>query len=194
MAAWRRVEDGFFRALEALLVLLLLAMVVMVFGNVVLRWQSDAALALGLTPPLPGGIDVSEELSRFAFVWLTFVGAVVVARQNAHLGVDALVQKFGPRGRLVCMVLSDLIVLGCCALFFWGTWKQAPVNASNIAPVTGISTLWVFGVGLFCALGIGLMTLARLVRALTGRLAPGEVDAFAGELPPETQALKALSE
>ncbi len=38
-------------------------------------------------------------MSRFFFVWLTFIGAVVVMREHAHLGVDALVRVLGPRGR-----------------------------------------------------------------------------------------------
>jgi TRAP-type transport system small permease protein len=164
----RRLEGGFFKALEALLVALLAAMVVMVFGNVMMRWF------------LNDGIQISEEMSRFCFVWLTFIGAVVVARENAHLGVDALVRALGPRGRLVCLVLSDLLVLLCCAVFFWGTWRQAPVNYSNIAPVSGMNTLLVFGVGFFTAAGIGIMTATRLWRALAGRLQPGELDAFAG--------------
>jgi TRAP-type C4-dicarboxylate transport system permease small subunit len=167
----RAIEAYFFRALELLLVLLLAGMVVMVFGNVMLRWFANS------------GILISEEMSRFFFVWLTFVGSVVVMRENAHLGVDALVGALGDRGRLVCMILSDLLVLGCCALFFWGTWLQAPLNYTNLAPVSGINMLWVFGVGFFCAGGIGVMTLMRLVRALTGRLAPGELARFAGEYP-----------
>lgn len=170
MTLWQRLEARFFRALEILLVALLAAMVVMVFGNVIMRWVFN------------DGILISEEMSRFAFVWLTFIGAVVVMRENAHLGVDALVRALGPRGRLVCMVLSDALVLACCALLFWGTWKQAPQNYTNIAPVSGVNMLWVFGIGLFTAVGIGIMVAARLVRALTGRLAPGELDAFAGEL------------
>jgi TRAP-type C4-dicarboxylate transport system permease small subunit len=127
-------------------------------------------------------------MSRFFFVWLTFIGAVVVMREHAHLGVDALVRVLGPRGRWVCMVLSDILVLGCCVLFFWGTWRQAPLNYTNIAPVTGINMLWVFGVGLFTSVGIGLMVAARLVRALTGRLRPGELDLFAGEMSDEATA------
>ncbi len=172
----KTIEDGFFRALEHLLVLLLVAMVIMVFGNVMLRWLAD------------DGIQISEEMSRFFFVWLTFIGAVVVARENAHLGVDALVRSLGPRGRLVCMVLSDLLVLLCCCVFFWGTWKQAPLNATNVAPVSGLNTLWVFGVGFFTSLGIGMMTLLRLLRAATGRLRTGELDAFAGTMSDEDLA------
>ncbi len=38
------LERMFFRALEALLVVLLAGMVVMVFGNVMLRWFADSGL------------------------------------------------------------------------------------------------------------------------------------------------------
>lgn len=165
----QRLENGFFKALEALLVILLAAMVIMVFGNVMMRWF------------LNDGIQISEEMSRFCFVWLTFIGAVVVMRENAHLGVDALVSTFGDRGRLVCMVLSDLLVLLCCAVFFWGTWQQAPLNATNVSPVAGLNMLAVFGVGFFTSVGIGVMVLLRLIRALTGTLRPGELDMFAGQ-------------
>jgi TRAP-type transport system small permease protein len=172
----RRLEDIFFRGCEILLVALLAAMVVMVFGNVMMRWF------------LNDGIQISEEMSRFFFVWLTFIGAVVVARDNAHLGVDAFVGALGEGGRRICMILSDLLVLLCCAVFFWGTWKQAPLNATNVAPVSGMNMLLVFGVGFFTAGGIGLMTATRLWRALTGRLNPGELDAFAGKFSEEAVA------
>ncbi len=102
------VEKWLIRALEALLVALLASMVVMVFGNVVLRYLFNS------------GIDVSDELSRYFFVWLTYIGAVVVMRENGHLGVDTMVGKFGPRGRVACMVLSDIIVLACCLILLVG--------------------------------------------------------------------------
>jgi len=163
-----RLEAAFFRCLEILMVFLLAAMLAMVFGNVVLRWTVNS------------GIDVSEEMSRYFFVWLTFIGAVVVMREHLHLGVDALVGRLGRRGRLACMVASDALILFCCAVFFWGTWKQAAINASNVAPVTGISMLWVFGIGYFTSVAIGLMVLIRLVRALRGNVTDRELAVFAG--------------
>jgi len=150
--AFAAVEATFFRFLERLMVFLLTAMVLMVFVNVVLRWTVDS------------GLDISEEMSRYFFVWLTFIGAVVVMREHLHLGVDMLVGKFGRRGRLACMMTSDALILFCCAVFFWGTWKQAAINASNVAPVSGLSMLWVFGVGYFTSIAIGLMVLLRLAR------------------------------
>src|SRR3546814_1107785 len=158
-----------FSLLEALLVALLFGMVVMVFGNVVLRYGFNS------------GLTVSEELSRYFFVWLTFVGAVVTFHENAHLGVETLVRRFGRRGRLICMVLSDLVILLCCAVFFWGTWLQSSINATIVAPVTGISMLWIYGIGFFARAGIGLLVLWRLGRALSGRIDEAEIRAFVGE-------------
>ena len=161
-------EAKFFRWLEHTMFALLAGMVLMVFGNVVLRWTVDS------------GIDVSEEMSRFFFVWLTFIGAVVVMREHLHLGVDMLVGKFGRKGRLACMLLSDALILFCCAVFFWGTWRQSGINATNVAPVTGISMLWVFGVGYFTSVAIGMMVLMRILRAATGNVDDQELAAFAG--------------
>ena len=56
-------------------------MVVLVFGNVVLRYAFNT------------GITVSEEVSRWLFVWLTFLGAIVAMQEHGHLGVDMLVAR-----------------------------------------------------------------------------------------------------
>ena len=164
-----RGVEWLIRGLEALLVFLLAGMAIMVFGNVVLRYGFNS------------GIVFSEEMARYFFIWLTFIGAVVVFRENAHLGVETLVQRFGRTGRLVCLILSDLVILGCMAAFFWGTWKQHPINASMTAPVVGIHMSWIYGVGFFTSAGIGLMVVHRLFRAVTGTISDEEINGFAGE-------------
>ena len=177
----QRAADLFFRALELLLVVLLVCMVAMVFGNVVLRYGFNS------------GIVVSEEMSRYFFVWLTFIGAVVTFREGSHLGVESLVRTFGPAGRRICMIFTDVIILLCCAVLFWGTWKQAPINASMSAPVTGLPMLWVNGVAFFTSIGIAIIAAIRLIRALTGQLSEHELAAFAGETP-EAAAVRTRAE
>ena len=75
----RQDRRAYCKLLELLLVFLLAVMVVMVFGNVVLRYAFNS------------GITVSEELSRWAFVWMTFLGAIIALKDHGHLGTDALV-------------------------------------------------------------------------------------------------------
>ena len=67
------------RALEAVIAAMLAVMVVLVFGNVVLRYGFNS------------GITVSEEVSRWLFIWMTFLGAIVALREHGHLGVDMVV-------------------------------------------------------------------------------------------------------
>lgn len=159
----KRLCDSTFKVTEWILGLCLLSMVIMVFGNVVLRYVFNS------------GITISEEMSRFVFVWLTFIGAVVAMREGAHLGVDTLVSRLGRTGKLVCLVLSELLMLGCCFLFFWGTWLQHEVNATNIAPVTGLNMIWVYGMGYVTSAGIGMLILHKLWRIMTGQITDAEL-------------------
>ena len=74
------------RWINLLIALALAVMVAMVFGNVVLRYAFNS------------GIAISEEVSRWLFVWLTFMGAVVALREHGHLGTDVLVSRLPAGG------------------------------------------------------------------------------------------------
>ncbi|TCV72060.1 TRAP-type C4-dicarboxylate transport system permease small subunit [Neorhizobium sp. R1-B] len=165
----QKAIDLFYKFLEFLLIILLSGMALMVFVNVVLRYAFNS------------GLNISDEMSRYFFVWLTFIGAVVTFREYGHLGVETLVALFGRAGRIICMILSNLIIILCSAIFFWGTWNQLPINASMMAPVTGLSMAWVYGIGFFTGAGCTIIALERLVRLLTGRVTDDEISAFAGE-------------
>ena len=157
------VVDRVFKGIEAVLAALLLGMVLMVFGNVVLRYAFNS------------GIQVSEELSRFFFVWLTFIGAILAMRDGTHLGMDGFVTRLSRRGKLACLAASQTIVLACCAMLFWGTWQQHEVNATTKAPVTEISMIWVFGIGYLTSAAIGAHAVHALWRIARGGLRDDEL-------------------
>jgi len=165
----QKMMNGFFWLLSLLVVLLLTAMVLMVFANVLLRYGFNS------------GLLVSEELSRYCFVWLTFVGAVLTFHEHGHMGIETVVQRFGRRGRLVCMALANSIIVGCSALFFWGTVQQFEVNATMFAPVTGLSLVWVYGIGLFTGTGCFVIAAVRLVQVVLGRVSDADIARFAGD-------------
>jgi len=113
--------------LDSLTALFLAVMVVMVFGNVVLRYAFNS------------GIAVSEELSRWLFVWMTFIGAIVALKDHGHLGTDMLVARLSPMGRKICLVISQLLMLGITGMIFTGSLAQTKINLGVEAPVTGAS-------------------------------------------------------
>lgn len=159
----KKLNDLFFRLAEALLVLMLCAMVVMVFGNVVLRYGFNS------------GLDFSEELSRFFFIWITFLGAIVAMREKAHLGLDTLIRVLPSAGKKFCFGLSHLLMFGCCVLMFYGTWRQHHINATTMSPVTGLPMIWVYGVGYLASAAMGLIILGNLVKLATGRIAESDL-------------------
>jgi TRAP-type C4-dicarboxylate transport system permease small subunit len=153
----------FFKLLELLIVVCMVAMVIMVFGNVVLRYGFNS------------GIDVSDELSRYCFIWLTYIGAMVAMREKGHLGVDTLVKHMGLGGKKACLFLSEALMLGCNVLFFMGTWEMHALQVSNVSPVLGLSMIWVYGIGYVVGAIMGIMNLNVLYRLLTGQLREDEL-------------------
>ena len=155
-----RLIDGICRVLEAGIALLLAVMVVLVFGNVVLRYGFNS------------GITVSEEVSRWMFIWLTFLGAVIALKERGHLGVDMLVGKLPAWGKKVCLVVSQVLMLYIVVLLCKGSWDQAVINLDVTAPVTGASMAIVYAAGIvfsvvFLALAVGAFAIFDRATAAT---------------------------
>jgi TRAP-type transport system small permease protein len=159
----KKINDLFFKLAEVTLVIMLTAMVLMVFGNVVLRYLFN------------DGIISSEELSRFLFIWITFLGAIVAMRDNGHLGLDSVVRKLSLRGKKIAFAVSNLMMLGCCSLMFYGTYKQHGINATTRSPVTEIPMSVVYGVGYITSIAMGLMIIGKLVRLAKGEFNEGDL-------------------
>ena len=155
--------DLFFKLLEFLVVASLVAMVIMVFGNVVLRYGFNS------------GITVSEELSRYCFIWLTYIGAMIAMRERGHLGVDTLVKHLPVMGKKVCLFISEALMLFCNGLFILGTWEMHELQVTNVSPVVGISMIWIYGIGYVVGVVMALFNLSVLYRLFTGRLTEDEL-------------------
>jgi TRAP-type C4-dicarboxylate transport system permease small subunit len=158
-----RVVDLYFNALKFLVALFLAVMVVLVFGNVFLRYAFNT------------GITVSEELSRWLFVWMTFLGALVALREHAHLGVDTLVKRLPPLGKKICLVLSLLLMLYVTWLLLQGSWEQTLINLDVKAPATGLSTGLFYGVGLVFGVTAAFILLHQLYRVVAGKASDEEL-------------------
>jgi TRAP-type C4-dicarboxylate transport system permease small subunit len=159
----KKMIDSYGRLLEMLMALMLAVMVLLVFGNVVLRYAFDS------------GISVSEELSRWLFVWLTFLGGIVAVKDRAHLGTDMLVSRLPSWGKKLCLIAGQLLMLYITWLLFSGSWAQTLLNMNTEAPGSGLSMGLFYGVGVLFALSTSLLLLRELWLVLTGRLSDAEL-------------------
>jgi TRAP-type C4-dicarboxylate transport system permease small subunit len=159
--------DAFLRryckVLEVFIAACLVVMVLLVFGNVVLRYGFNS------------GITVSEEISRWLFVWLTFMGGVVALHDHAHLGTEMLVGRLGPAGKKACLVLGYGLMLLTCWLIFRGALEQTKINWDVSAPSSGFSMGWFYSVGLVFSVSSAVILLNDLLKLLSGRVADADL-------------------
>ena len=159
----QKMIDRYCHALSVLMAASLALMVVLVFTNVVLRYAFNS------------GITVSEELSRWLFVWLTFLGAIVALNEGAHLGTDTLVSRLSVRGKKTCLLLGHLLMLYICWLMFKGSLDQVKVNWETTSAAMETSMAFFYSCGMVFAVSGAVILLNHLWQLVTGQLTEEEL-------------------
>lgn len=138
-------------AIKFLMVVAMAVLCVLVFLNVVLRYGFNSNLIL------------TEEVARYIFVWMTFLGAILAFARSRHVNVDLVLRMLPNRPRLVVELLADAIILVCCYLIIRGCFELAALNTINHLPITGMPVSWLYIAGLPFGICIALLTLRNAV-------------------------------
>ncbi|MEO0936930.1 MAG: TRAP transporter small permease [Pseudomonadota bacterium] len=109
---------------ETAIALLLAAMTIITFINVVLRYGYNTGLIWGL------------EMVSFLFAWLVLFGASYAVKTTSHLGVDAIINLFGPTGRKVFGLIAGAVCIAFGFLLLKGAWDYW-ANFANLPQTTG---------------------------------------------------------
>jgi TRAP-type C4-dicarboxylate transport system permease small subunit len=149
-----KIIDRYCRWLDMLIGVMMAIMVVLVFCNVVLRYAFNS------------GISASEELSRWLFVWLTFMGAVVALNERRHLGTDFLVSRLPRSGKKACLSIAYLLMLFACWLVFKGSLDQAIINWTTTSAVMAVSVSYFYASGIAFSLLSALILVRDLLQLL----------------------------
>ncbi|WP_296764123.1 TRAP transporter small permease [Sediminimonas sp.] len=116
-----RAVDEFERSAIAVI---LGAMTLITFTNVVLRYGFNTGLIWGL------------EATSFLFAWLVLFGASHAVKITANLGVDALISYFSPQLRRLIGLLAVALCLFYAAFLLKGAWDYW-ANFANLPQTTG---------------------------------------------------------
>lgn len=159
----QKLINAYCRLLGWLMVASLALMVIMVFGNVVLRYGFNS------------GLTLSEELSRWLFVWMTFMGAVVALNERAHLGTDSLIVRLPVAGQKLCLGATFVAMLFICWLIFKGSLEQTKINWGSTSAVMETSMGYLYASGVAFAVLAAPVLLLNFWRLLTGQMGDNEL-------------------
>lgn len=124
----------------------------------------------------------SEELARYVFVWITFLGAAVAYRHGAHIIVETIVVLLPRRAQVMLAWLVDaLMVIALLVLLVQGA-KIAQVNANVDATMLQIPMSWVYAAVPTSAVVMLAYQVERTVRRIRGTL-PAVTVPGAEEIP-----------
>lgn len=139
------------KSIDVLMAAILVAMVVLVFTNVVLRYGFHS------------GLRSSVELSRLGLVWVVMLGAAVVLRRGEHLAVSEFSEAFFPRAVPILRRLAWLVILVSSTMLFLGAINQTIANWNNISQLTGLPSSLFAIAGVVSGLLMGIIAAVRII-------------------------------
>lgn len=127
---------------DVVLVVMFMAMVGSIFFQVIMRFVFNNSSSW------------SEELGKFLFVWLSWLGISIGHRRKEHIKIGILLDKFPGKIRLIVEAANELILIAICVITLYygmilmGIQWNVPYAGIKISTSWGYLSL-VLGCGLF---------------------------------------------
>jgi len=144
----------FFRSLNAVGGLLVLALVLITFAAVLARYL------LG-TP-----IQWTEEMSGILMIWIVFIGAIGCEIEKSHLHIDVVTNLLNRRAQRALEALVAAGSVGLLGAMAWLGYALAEKAALKKTPILKVSWFWLDIAVTVGAFGVVCVILVRLVRGL----------------------------
>ena len=139
------------------IIVISVVMVLVTLAQVVFRYV--------LSAPLPW----SEELARYCFVWIVFLGAAIGLERGFHLGVDLFVNLLPPRFQIGLDVLTSVLIAIFAAAVIYASFPVISMNLLQRSPALGVQMAWIYLAIPISMVLIGLISISRVLETLRGR-------------------------
>ncbi|MEX0502663.1 TRAP transporter small permease [Alphaproteobacteria bacterium LSUCC0719] len=131
------------------IIVISIVMVLVTLAQVIFRYLLEA--------PLPW----SEELARYCFVWIVFLGGAIGFFRGVHLGVDLLVNALPQRLRSILDLLINALIAGFAGTVIYASIPVIKMNMFQISPALGLQMSWIY---MAIPVSMGLIALIAFMR------------------------------
>ena len=143
----KKLNKGVCTFEEILMSVAMLAMCIVVFAAVVLRFVNIAW-------------SISDELARYLMIWCIYIGVIAATREKAHVGVEVLVGFLPKKVQKVLKVITDFITLGTFTWLFYLTviWILGCVQGNiQLTPMMKLP-YWIMYSSVAVGFGLSIIT------------------------------------
>lgn len=104
----------------------------------------------------------ADEMSRFVFIWVCFLGATLSFYHDEHVGLSFVIERIPSRRiRAMVRVLDEILVMVVLLALVWYGWIVA-VSATNVSPALYIPMKYVYMIVPFCGTLMAVMNLNKM--------------------------------
>ena len=85
-----------------------------------------------------------EEIVRYAFIYLAWIGAAAVVRERAHIRIDVLMHYLPDRGKALLYILGHLVMLGVAVVSVYWSFETVTVSwkFGSVSHGLRVSMVW----------------------------------------------------
>ena len=104
-----------------------------------------------------------EEVVRYSFIYLAWVGAAVAVKERVHIRIDVIMHYLGPRHKALLYIFGDLVMFVVAIIALYWSFEAVHVSAKFGSVTDGlrVSRVWAL---MAVPLGFSLLML-RLVQS-----------------------------
>ena len=117
MSKWRRSLEKLDRNLERWALLVFYSMLVITMAVEVLRREVFSYSSVW-----------GEEIVRYAFIYLVWIGAASAVRERAHLRIDVIFEFCSVRAKALLYLFGDLVMLVVACFALYWSWESLMVS------------------------------------------------------------------
>lgn len=150
------------KTLKFLSILALISMIILVFFNAVLRYFFDS------------GIAWSEEFARICFVYMIFLGIILVAKERGHLTVDIVISALPAKYQMFFLFFADILVLIAVSFVTYGAYQLMLLTYTQQMPATGISSAFLYLAAVISSISYFLIVFTNLWKHIKWALQGGK--------------------
>ena len=118
----QRISDILNRITEVVLLVVLTAMALAVFLQVIFRYVLSFPLFW------------TEEFARYCLVWASLLGSAVAVKRGQHIAVTILVERLPSALGRTLKIMALIAVVVILAVIFWGGIQLVAITRAQISP------------------------------------------------------------
>ena len=85
-----------------------------------------------------------EEIVRYSFIYLAWIGAAAAVKERAHIRIDVLLHYLGPRPKAAVYIFGDLVMFAVALIALYWSFETVLVSAKfgSVSHGLRISMVW----------------------------------------------------